>query len=44
MRNIFALVGAATVTFLTDWMWFGEVGYRPVYATELTARAALGTG
>jgi uncharacterized membrane protein (UPF0182 family) len=34
----------ATVEFLTDWMWFGEVGYRPVYATELTARAALAAG
>ena len=34
----------ATVEFLTDWMWFGEVGYRPLYATELTARAALAVG
>ena len=34
----------ATVQFVTDWMWFGEVGYRPVYATELTARAALAAG
>ena len=30
-----------TVDFLTDWMWFGEVGYQAVYATEITARAAL---
>lgn len=30
-----------TVDFLTDWMWFGEVGYRDVYATEITVRAVL---
>jgi len=30
-----------TVDFLTDWMWFGEVGYQAVYSTEITARAAL---
>jgi len=30
-----------TVDFLTDWMWFGEVGYRDVYSTEITARASL---
>ncbi|MDO8677429.1 MAG: UPF0182 family protein [Acidobacteriota bacterium] len=34
----------AMVQFLTDWMWFGEVGYRPLYVTELTARAALAAG
>ncbi len=34
----------AAVDFLTDWMWFGEVGYRPIYATELTAKAALAAG
>ncbi len=34
----------AAVDFLTDWLWFGEVGYRPVYATELTAKAALAAG
>ena len=31
-----------TVDFLTDWMWFGEVGYRDVYSTEITARAMIG--
>ena len=31
-----------TVDFLTDWMWFGEVGYQAVYSTEITARAVLG--
>jgi len=30
-----------TVDFLTDWMWFGEVGYQDVYSTEITARAAM---
>jgi uncharacterized membrane protein (UPF0182 family) len=30
-----------TVDFLTDWLWFGEVGYQAVYSTEITARAAL---
>ena len=28
--------------FLADWLWFGEVGYRDVYSTSLTARAMLG--
>ncbi len=30
-----------TVDFLTDWLWFGELGYRDVYSTEITARAGL---
>ena len=30
-----------TVDFFTDWMWFGEVGYREVYSTEITARVSL---
>ncbi len=30
-----------TVDFLTDWMWFGELGFRDVYSTEITLRAAL---
>ncbi|MSO36345.1 MAG: hypothetical protein EXQ54_07955, partial [Acidobacteria bacterium] len=29
------------VDFLTDWMWFGEVGYRDLYSTEIAARASL---
>ena len=47
---LLALFGAVVfllpplVDFLTDWMWFGEVGYRSVYATELTTRAYLGLG
>jgi uncharacterized membrane protein (UPF0182 family) len=45
---VLALVGVVVfllpplVDFLTDWMWFGEVGYRSIYATELTTRAELG--
>jgi uncharacterized membrane protein (UPF0182 family) len=30
------------VDFFTDWLWFGEVGYRSVYATQLTTRAEVG--
>ncbi|MDP2319487.1 MAG: UPF0182 family protein [Acidobacteriota bacterium] len=30
-----------TVDFLTDWMWFGELGYRDVYSTEITVRAGI---
>ena len=32
----------ATVDVLTDWLWFGEVGYRQVYSTEWAARSAIG--
>jgi uncharacterized membrane protein (UPF0182 family) len=32
----------ATLDFLADWLWFGEVGYRQVYSTEITARAITG--
>jgi uncharacterized membrane protein (UPF0182 family) len=45
---LFAAAGAlffllpVTIEFLTDWLWFGEVGYRDVYATEITARAVMG--
>ncbi len=31
-----------TVDFLTDWMWFAEVGYQDVYSTEIIARAVMG--
>ena len=30
------------VTFYTDWLWFGEVGYQEVFLRTLTARATLG--
>ena len=32
----------ATLDFLADWLWFGEVGYRQVYSTEISARATAG--
>jgi uncharacterized membrane protein (UPF0182 family) len=34
----------ATLDFLADWLWFGEVGYRQVYSTAITARAVTWTG
>ena len=34
---VFFLVPAAA-DFLADWLWFGEVGYRPIYSTSLTTR------
>jgi uncharacterized membrane protein (UPF0182 family) len=32
----------ATLDFLADWLWFGEVGYRDIYSTEITARGVAG--
>ena len=32
-----------TVDFLVDWLWFGEVGYRQVFLTGLTASSTLGS-
>ena len=32
----------STTTYLADWLWFGEVGYQPVFLTSLYARAAVG--
>jgi hypothetical protein len=32
----------AAADFLADWMWFGEVGYRQVYSTEISIRALAG--
>lgn len=34
----------ATLDFLADWLWFGEVGYRQVYSTSITARSVIGLG
>jgi uncharacterized membrane protein (UPF0182 family) len=49
IRTVVILLGAAvffvlpaTLDFLADWLWFGEVGYRQIYATEIRARAAAG--
>ncbi len=44
---VFALlffVLPSTTTFLVDWLWFGEVGYRPIFVKALTTRAAIGLG
>jgi uncharacterized protein len=32
----------ALIEFMADWLWFGEVGYQPIYSTQLTAEALLG--
>jgi uncharacterized membrane protein (UPF0182 family) len=32
----------AALDFVADWWWFGEVGYQPVYSTEIATRAAAG--
>ena len=37
---LFALAPSVT-GFATDWMWFGEVGFRKVYATELMTKTLL---
>jgi uncharacterized membrane protein (UPF0182 family) len=45
---IFGVVAAAffvvpaAIDFLADWLWFGEVGYRQVYSTEISVRALAG--
>ena len=46
------LVFVAAVFFLlpafagvyTDWLWFGEIGYRQVFVTEITTRGWLLAG
>ena len=49
LRIIFFVLAAAAffvlpagVDFLADWLWFGEVGYRQVYSTEISVRALAG--
>ena len=37
------IVGPSLLGFYTDWLWFGEVGYRQVYLTMLTSEGALFT-
>ena len=34
----------ATLDFFADWLWFGEVGYRQVYSTAITASAVAWGG
>jgi len=49
LRIIVVIVAAAAffllpagVDFLVDWLWFGELGYRQVYSTEISVRALTG--
>src|SRR5215212_10498674 len=51
-RNRFAIVlialvlflaGPSLVSFYTDWLWYGEVGYRQIYSTTLKAQGTLFT-
>ena len=37
------IVLPTTVDFLMDWLWFGEVGYRQLFLTSITAASALGS-
>src|SRR5512147_2261588 len=32
------------INWYTDWLWFGEVGYRQIFINSLMARLALGAG
>jgi uncharacterized membrane protein (UPF0182 family) len=32
----------STTTFLVDWLWFGELGYRSVYVTTITSKSTVG--
>ena len=37
-----AILVPASVTFYTDWLWFGETGYRSVFLRSLTAQGLVG--
>lgn len=40
---LFLLIfGSSIARFYTDWLWFGEVGYRSVFWTTITTRLGLG--
>ena len=48
-RAVILLLAAALVfvlpallDFVADWLWFGEVGYRDIYATSITAKTLIG--
>ena len=36
-------LGSALVEFYTDWLWFREVGFEPVFVRTLGARLVTGT-
>jgi len=38
------LVAPAAVTFYTDWLWFGSVGFQPVLLRQVVAQLVLGLG
>ncbi|MGE0388284.1 MAG: UPF0182 family protein [Gammaproteobacteria bacterium] len=40
--GLVVMVGPAMVALYTDWLWFGEVGYRDVFLRTLSARVWLG--
>ena len=33
----------SSTTFLVDWLWFGELGFRSVYVTTITGKSVVGT-
>src|SRR3954471_24052172 len=39
----FFLAGPSLVSFYTDWLWYGDVGYQFVYTTTLKAQGLLFT-
>ena len=39
---LLAIILPAAVTFYTDWLWFGEMGYQDVFVRTLTAQGTLG--
>jgi hypothetical protein len=50
IRAVVLLIGAAIffvlpamLDFLADWLWFGELGYRQIYSTEIWARTTAWT-
>jgi uncharacterized membrane protein (UPF0182 family) len=34
----------STTEFLVDWLWFDEVGFRPLFTTSVWARTGIGVG
>ena len=40
---LLAIVLPASITFYTDWLWFGEMGYQEVFARTLAAQGTLGS-
>ena len=46
-RSVLVVLGALLLgvpwfaTFYTDWLWFGEVGYQPVFVRTLAAQSTL---